>query len=83
MRKLTYEIFNKEGNKINEVSSYKELEQEKAKGNTFKCKLTEIVERWFFEIYKGDELVKVTTLEREKAQAKKDGYKVKAVLRTL
>ena len=32
MRKLTYEIFDRQGNKVNEVSSYKELEQEKAKG---------------------------------------------------
>lgn len=82
MRKLSYEIFNRQGEKINEVSTYKELEQEKAKGNSFKCKLTEIKERWVFEIYKGKEFIKETTLNKEKALAKEQGYTVKAVLRT-
>ena len=81
MRKLSYEIFNRNGEKINEVKTFNEAEAEKAKGNTVKCKLTNIIETLVYEIYNGDTLIKTTTLGKEKAEAKKNGYTVKAVLR--
>ena len=81
MRKLSYEIFNRDGQKIKEVSTYNEMVKETEKGNYVKCKLTEIVERWVYEVYNGKELVKTVTLGKDRAQAKKDGYTVKAVLR--
>ena len=83
MRKLSYEIFNRNGEKVNEVKTYNEAIAEKAKGNTFTCKLTNIIETLVYEIYDGKELIKTTTLGREKAQAKKDGYTVKTVLRAV
>lgn len=79
MRKLTYEIFDKNGNKIKEVNTYKELETEKAKGNTFKCKLTEIVKRYFFDIYDGERFLYTVTTNKEKALAKEKGYIIKTV----
>lgn len=81
MRKLIYEIFNRQGEKINEVSTYTELEKELAKGNYSKCKLTEITERLIYEIYKGKEKIKETTLLKEKNFAIREGYTVKAVIR--
>lgn len=81
MRKLTYEIFDRQGNKIKEVNTYKELEAEKAKGNYFKSKLTELVERGVYEIYKGKEKIAETSLIREMLKFKKEGYTVKTVTR--
>lgn len=81
MRKLSYEIFNKQGEKIKEVNTLKELEQEQAKGNSFKDKLTEIHEHLIYEIYKGEEKIKETSLLKEMLLAKKDGYTVKAITR--
>ena len=81
MRKLSYEIFDRQGNKIKEVSTYKELEQEQAKGNYFKDKLTEIHERLVYEIYEGKEKIKETSLLKEMLLAKKDGYTIKAITR--
>lgn len=84
MRKLSYEIFNSNGEKINEVKTYKEAEVEKAKGNSIKCKLINIIETLIYEIYDKDGyLVKITTLGREKAKAKENGYTVKTRLRAI
>lgn len=81
MRKLSYEIFDRQGNKVKEVKTYAELEQERAKGNFFKCKLTDIIERQVYEIYKGKELIKTVTTNKARAQAKKEGYTIKTVTR--
>ena len=84
MRKLSYEIFNRNGEKINEVKTYKEAVAEKKKGNSVKSKLTNIIETLVYEIYdKEGYLIKVTTLGREKAGAKENGYTVKAKLRAI
>ena len=84
MRKLSYEIFNRNGEKINEVKTYKEAEAEKTKGNTIKSKLTNIIETLVYEIYdKEGYLVEITTLGRKKAEAKEKGYTVKARLRAI
>lgn len=81
MRKLSYEIFDRQGNKIKEVNTYKELENEKAKGNSFKCKLTNLVERGVYEIYKGKEKIAETSLIKKMLEYKKAGYTVKTVTR--
>lgn len=81
MRKLTYEIFDKNGNFVKEVKTFNELEQERAKGNFFKDKLTEIHERLVYEIYEGKEKREETSLLRKMLQAKKEGYTIKQVVR--
>lgn len=81
MRKLSYEIFDRQNNKIKEVDTYKELEEEKAKGNTFKCKLTEIIKRCFFDVYDGENFLYTVTTNRDKAKAKKMGYTIKTEYR--
>lgn len=81
MRKLSYEIFNKQGEKIKEVNTFAELEQEREKGNFFKDKLTEIHEHFVYEIYKGKEKIKETSLLKEMLTAKKEGYTIKAITR--
>lgn len=81
MRKLTYEIFDRQGNKINEVSTYSELEKELEKGNSFKSKLTELRESLVYEIYKGKEKISETCLLKEKGKALKAGYTVKSTIR--
>lgn len=84
MRKLSYEIFNRNGEKINEVKTYNEALAEKKKGNSVKSKLTNIIEALVYEIYDKDGyLVKITTLGKEKAKAKENGYTVKAKLRAV
>ena len=81
MRKLSYEIFDRQGNKVKEVKTYIELEQERDKGNFYKCKLTDIIERQVYEIYKGKELIKIVTTNKARAQAKKEGYTIKTIIR--
>lgn len=81
MRKLTYEIFDKNGNFVKEVKTYNELEQEREKGNFFKDKLTEIHERPVFEIYAGKEKKEETSLLKKMLQAKKEGYIIKSAVR--
>lgn len=81
MRKLTYEIFDRNGNFVKEVKTYEELEQERAKGNYFKDKLTELHERLVYEIYKGEEKIEETSLLKKMLLAKKAGYTVKQVTR--
>lgn len=84
MRKLSYEIFNCNGEKVNEVKTYNEAIAEKAKGNSVKSKLTNIIETLVYEIYDKDGyLVKITTLGREKAKAIENGYTVKTRLRAI
>lgn len=81
MRKLTYEIFDRQGNLVKEVNTYKELEQEKEKGNSFKCKLTELHERLMFEVYKGKEKITETPLFKKMVEYKKQGYTIQATIR--
>ena len=81
MRKLSYEIFNRNGEKVKEVSTYKELEVEKAKGYSFKCKLTEIHERLVHEVYKGKEKIAETSLLKEMLAYKNNGYTIKSAIR--
>lgn len=80
MRKLTYEIY-KGNEKINEVATYKEMLEEKAKGYTIKDKLTTIHEREIFEVYDGENKVKEVTTFKDIKQAKEDGYTLKRVKR--
>lgn len=80
MRKLVYEIYN--GNeKINEVATYEEMKEMKAKGFTIKDKMVDLHERMVFEIYNGKEKIdEVTTFKARKEYLDK-GYTSKTVTR--
>lgn len=81
MRKLTYEIFDRNGTKCDEVSSYDEMMNYKEKGFSIKDKLTELHKRLVYEIFKDKEKVGETSLLKEMLKAKKDGYTIKAITR--
>ena len=77
MRTLTYDIYTKDGAFIENVSSFKKAQEAKKNGYTIKERMIEMVERLFFDCYKGDELVKTVTLNKEREEMVKNGYTVK------
>ena len=80
MRKLVYEIY-KGNEKINEVTSYNEVQEARKQGYTVKDKMVELHERWVNEIYHGDEKIGECTTNKDRKEAIDKGYTVKRVLR--
>lgn len=77
MRKLVYEIYNTEGKKQNEVSTYEEMMNYKNKGFIIKDKMVNIKEKTVYEIFNGEEKIGECTTFKDRAQARKYGFTVK------
>ena len=77
MRKLTYDIFDRNGSFVKNVASYGQAQEAKHNGFTVKEKMVEMVERLFFDCYKGDKLVKTVVLNKNRNEAKEQGFKIK------
>ena len=77
MRKLTYDIFTKNGTFVKNVSSYEKMNELKENGYQVKEKMVDMGERLFYDIYENDKLVKTVTLNSERDKALDNGYTVK------
>lgn len=77
MRKLTYDIFTKNGTFVKNVSSYEKMNELKENGYQVKEKMVDMGERLFYDIYENDKLVKSVTLNAERDKALDNGYTVK------
>ena len=77
MRKLTYDIFTKNGTFVKNVSSYEKMNELKRNGYLVKEKLVNLGERLFYDIYENDKVIKTVTLNAEKDEALDNGYTVK------
>lgn len=77
MRKLTYDIFTKNGTFVKNVTSYEKMNELKENGYQVKEKMVDMRERLFYDIYENDKLVKSVTLNAERDEALDNGYTVK------
>jgi len=77
MRKLTYDIFTKNGTFVKNVTSYERMSELKKNGYLVKEKLVTLGERLFYDIYENDKVIKSVTLNAEKDEALDNGYTVK------
>ena len=77
MRKLTYDIYTKNGAWVSNVTTFDLANEAKAKGYEVKEKMRDIKETLVYDCYKDGKLVKTVKLNKDKAEAKMQGFEIK------